>query len=174
MSGPSPASRSLPTAVPGAGGVVFSRDGRVLLLGHASGAWVFPKGHVEEGETSHAAALREVAEEAGVAATLLPHAPTWTTTYHNDRGVPRCITWYACTTDASQVAITEHVFTNGGFFAPEDALSRLTHQCDRELLGSVLASIETAGAASIEVAVEAASAASTAAGVSTANNTEAS
>ncbi len=33
--------------------------------------WVFPKGHIEEGEGESAAALREVAEETGVAAQVL-------------------------------------------------------------------------------------------------------
>ena len=60
----------------GAGGVVFSRDGKVLVLGHVDGAWVFPKGHIEQGETSEAAALREVAEEAGVQAELVRGAPS--------------------------------------------------------------------------------------------------
>ncbi len=33
--------------------------------------WIFPKGHVEPGETHEAAALRELHEEAGVVATLV-------------------------------------------------------------------------------------------------------
>jgi len=43
------------------------------------GAWVFPKGHIETGETPEAAALREVHEEAGVRAhieTLLGEIPS--------------------------------------------------------------------------------------------------
>lgn len=33
--------------------------------------WLFPKGHVDEGETAEAAAVRELAEEAGVAGRVL-------------------------------------------------------------------------------------------------------
>jgi 8-oxo-dGTP pyrophosphatase MutT (NUDIX family) len=56
-----------------AGAVVFklTREGPRYLLVEASGRrgrWVFPKGHVEDGETAAAAATREVAEEAGVRA----------------------------------------------------------------------------------------------------------
>lgn len=56
-----------------AGGVVFRlADDRIeCLLVHASRApceWVFPKGHIEEGETLEVAACREVREEAGVEA----------------------------------------------------------------------------------------------------------
>jgi len=56
-----------------AGAVVFklTRGGPRYLLVEASGRrgrWVFPKGHVEDGETVAAAATREVAEETGVRA----------------------------------------------------------------------------------------------------------
>jgi 8-oxo-dGTP pyrophosphatase MutT (NUDIX family) len=59
-----------------AGGVVFRVVGnqRQYLLVRArdpAGAWVFPKGHIEVGESPEQAALREVAEEAGVRATIV-------------------------------------------------------------------------------------------------------
>ena len=55
------------------GGVVFrlATEGPRYLLVEARGRrerWVFPKGHVEDGETAAVAALREVTEEAGVRA----------------------------------------------------------------------------------------------------------
>jgi len=58
------------------GGVVFklTSEGPRYLLAEASGTrdrWVFPKGHVEDGETGAIAALREVGEEAGVRARLI-------------------------------------------------------------------------------------------------------
>jgi 8-oxo-dGTP pyrophosphatase MutT (NUDIX family) len=58
------------------GGVVFklTNEGPRYLLVEASGTrdrWVFPKGHIEEGETGAIAALREVGEEAGVRARLI-------------------------------------------------------------------------------------------------------
>lgn len=120
---------------------MFDREGRVLVLGHVDGAWVFPKGHIEQGETSQEAALREVAEEAGVAAELMPDTPSWTTRYRNDRGVPRDITWYACVTDATDVHLTERLFQRGGFYPVTEALALLTHHSDRELLTSVLESV---------------------------------
>lgn len=54
-----------------AGGVVYRTNGgtiEYLLVPAASspGEWVFPKGHIEAGETPEQAAVREVAEEAGV------------------------------------------------------------------------------------------------------------
>jgi len=43
----------------------------LLVRARRSRAWVFPKGHVESGETLEQAAVREVAEEAGVSAEVL-------------------------------------------------------------------------------------------------------
>lgn len=51
------------------------RDGNIdvkyLLLYHGRGYWNFPKGKLEQGERSYDAALREVAEETGIASRSL-------------------------------------------------------------------------------------------------------
>jgi mutator protein MutT len=54
-----------------AGGIVYRSKGRdvEILLVTAKrnpSAWIFPKGHIEPGETAEQAAVREVEEEAGV------------------------------------------------------------------------------------------------------------
>ncbi|MDQ1037253.1 8-oxo-dGTP diphosphatase [Streptomyces sp. V3I8] len=50
--------------------VVTTTDGHVLLIERGwdpfAGRWALPGGHVDPGETSRAAAARELAEEAGV------------------------------------------------------------------------------------------------------------
>ncbi len=54
-----------------AGGVVYRVDGGqplFLLIRDSYQNWGFPKGHIEHGEEPEAAALREVAEETGLAA----------------------------------------------------------------------------------------------------------
>jgi 8-oxo-dGTP pyrophosphatase MutT (NUDIX family) len=58
-----------------AGGVVYRRRSNTveLLFVRARDApdlWVIPKGHIEAGELDEQAALREVGEEAGVAAQI--------------------------------------------------------------------------------------------------------
>ncbi len=122
----------------GAGGVVFGPGGKVLLLKHGSGQWVFPKGHVELGETQLQAALREVAEEAGVKARCDHPKRTWTTYYRNPRGVQRLITWFRCEADDTTTNVTEEAFVAGGFYAPSEAIELLTHRTDRDLLRRVL------------------------------------
>lgn len=67
-----------------AGGVVFRREGAeplFLLIRDSYQNWGFPKGHLEAGEQPDAAALREVAEETGLARLEL-RAPVETIDWH--------------------------------------------------------------------------------------------
>ncbi|EYB68234.1 NUDIX hydrolase [Deinococcus phoenicis] len=133
------ASSAAPT--PGAGGVVLDAAGQVLLVRYRSGAWAFPKGHVEVGETFAQTAVREVHEETGVTAT--PLAPLPDTRYTNDRGEARVIHWFvmrAAPTDpvAAPTAL-EDTFAEGGFFPAEQAAGMLTYPEDQQLLRAALA-----------------------------------
>lgn len=70
-----------------AGAVVVRRDGsepRVLLVTAKDNPthWLFPKGHIEPGESPAAAARRELKEEAGVVADVI--APVGTTEFELD------------------------------------------------------------------------------------------
>lgn len=47
-----------------------------LILLQTNGCWSFPKGHMDAGETETQTALRELAEETGLQATLIPGART--------------------------------------------------------------------------------------------------
>jgi len=57
------------------GAVVFTRSQngiQYLLSCSKEGFWGFPKGHTEVGETEEETALREIREETGIDAVLLP------------------------------------------------------------------------------------------------------
>ena len=125
------ASKTFP--VEGAGGVVFNRQGLVLLLGHRNGTWVFPKGHLDPGETDLEAALREVEEEAGVTTTPLSQQ-TELTQYRNAKGEQRVITWFLLETQATEPVLREATFPEGAFVEVEAALDKLSFPEDRRLL----------------------------------------
>ncbi len=60
-----------------AGGIVFNKDGQFLLIKNMAmrdpnkSYWGFPKGHLNESESSKEAALREVKEEVGIEAEVM-------------------------------------------------------------------------------------------------------
>jgi 8-oxo-dGTP pyrophosphatase MutT (NUDIX family) len=67
------------TVVPQAGAIVFKSESgtpKVLLVRAKKDAshWIFPKGHIEPGESAEAASARELLEEAGVCGTPVRRA----------------------------------------------------------------------------------------------------
>lgn len=141
--------------VPGAGGLVFNPREKVLLIKYPpsrGGAWAFPKGHVEPGESLEQTALREVQEECGVRASI--ERRLGETHYSNSRGVRRVITWFYMLT--SDVRAAPEPGFRAVFLPPKEALRRLTHAPDRESLqratqaSEVNAGQSNVGAASAE------------------------
>jgi 8-oxo-dGTP pyrophosphatase MutT (NUDIX family) len=72
-------SKSRAPRIEQAGAIVVraAKGGPRILLVTARrnpGNWIFPKGHIEDGETRKEAAVREAREEAGVSGTVAGHA----------------------------------------------------------------------------------------------------
>lgn len=118
--------------------MVVNDQGKILLIRHHDGTWVFPKGHVDPGETALDAALREVAEEAGVDAYCPDPKTTFTTEYVNSRDEQRRITWYLLRTGANEPLMSEPLFPEGRFVSGAKALAMLSFPEDRSLLRQVL------------------------------------
>ena len=109
------------------------------MLGHQSGAWLFPKGHIDPGETDLSAALREVEEESGVVAQLADEALRDETSYVNAAGRKRHIIWFLLVTEAETPVLREKLFPDGAFLDPSEALAQLSYAEDRALLSRMLA-----------------------------------
>lgn len=69
--------------VKAAGGVVENAAGELLMI-RLRNRWDLPKGHIEVGEESRIAALREVEEETGIKAQTLDDTPLYTTWHAYD------------------------------------------------------------------------------------------
>ena len=67
------------TIIEAAGGVVFNDEGKLLMI-YRNNKWDLPKGKIEDGEQTDAAALREVMEECGL--TQLELKKQLSITYH--------------------------------------------------------------------------------------------
>lgn len=127
-----------------AGGLVFDDrpDGRwVVLISRRSAAgalhWTLPKGRLEEGESREQAAVREVAEETGFACQIVEPLGTidywfvWRpdkVRYH--KYVHYFLMRYLGPADAPRDDEAEEV----AWLPVEDALTRLTHPNERDLL----------------------------------------
>jgi diadenosine hexaphosphate hydrolase (ATP-forming) len=136
--------------------VVVNAAGRILMIRHKNGTWVFPKGHIELGESKVQAAVREVEEEAGVIAAIHDPRMTWQTDYVNPRREARRITWYLLTTDATATVQREALFPEGGFFAPSAAMRKLAFEEDRAVLRGALKAAARAGLVDADSAAKAA------------------
>ncbi|MHB8647213.1 MAG: NUDIX domain-containing protein [Thermomicrobiales bacterium] len=129
--------------IPQAGGVIFHGDQVVLRAPSgqeaSDGAFVFPKGHVEAGESLEEAAIREASEETGlVARTVVPLG----THLFPFKGKMRHVTWFLMEATAETDSFATHLGKDTFLFSPTDAAAKLAHDESRELLRRAVAARE--------------------------------
>ena len=124
-----------------AGGIVVRDDGAapqflIVRARRNPAHWIFPKGHVERGETAEAAAIREVREEAGVTST--PIAPLGAVEYAD--GARQIRAEYFLLRHGRFVGADEARETR--WCTLDEALALLTFDSTRDLLRAAPARLE--------------------------------
>jgi 8-oxo-dGTP pyrophosphatase MutT (NUDIX family) len=122
-----------------AGGIVFNGD-KVLVLRNLKGVWVFPKGHVELGESHEQAALREVFEESGLHALIVGKAGMSSFHFFSymDKVVHRKIVyWFEMETTDTQIIVNREL-RMGMFFQTAEAMRMLSFPNDVTNLKTIL------------------------------------
>ena len=119
-----------------AGGIIFYGE-NVLVLSNHRGDAVFPKGHLEAGETPEQAALREVEEEAGIRPEII--SPLGTTEYEFYWPADRTrrhktVYWYLMMAHDAKVKCDGYEIKSGRYISVVEALRLLTYDLDREKL----------------------------------------
>lgn len=118
-----------PAVAATAGGIVVDDAGRVALRRAKDGAWVFPKGHIEAGEAAYQAAVREVAEETGLAATILD----WVGESRHAAGEEKHVVYFLMRALRRLPEFAAHDGVDTALVPLADAPARLTFETDRAL-----------------------------------------
>ncbi len=85
---------------------------RLLILDRGNGEYDIPKGHIEKGETSERAAVREIREETGIDAQLVPyfHADTHYFFKRNGETISKNVRFFVSIASNDRVKISnEHI-----------------------------------------------------------------
>jgi 8-oxo-dGTP pyrophosphatase MutT (NUDIX family) len=145
-------------AVSAGGLVVDDRpDGRwVLLISRRSAVgalqWTLPKGGLEEGENRRDAALREVREETGLDCEIMAELGTidyWFVWRPDEVRYHKFVHYYLMRHRGGEPSPRDDEAEDVEWMPLEEALSRLTHANEREL---VVAGLEAADAAGVGTA----------------------
>ena len=104
--------------------------------------WDFPKGHIELGESSEDAALREVEEETGVKAEIIEKVGA-TQYFYYDQGerVLKQVTFFLMKYTGQGKATTAFEVSAHKWLAPDEVEAQLTFKDTKELWGKVRARI---------------------------------
>ena len=120
-----------------AGGVVFHGE-KVFLLMNEKGEWVLPKGVIKNDDLSSEVAIKRVKEEGGIEAEIVSAAGNTSYEFFSlTRQKPVCnkITWYIMKASELKYHVSkEDKFRDGGFFAVNEAMEKITYSQDKSLI----------------------------------------
>jgi 8-oxo-dGTP pyrophosphatase MutT (NUDIX family) len=128
-----------------AGGVVVRGQEIVAIVptrraADGSRVLALPKGHVDPGETTIEAAVREVREETGIIAEPVCELGESRYWYRRDgRTIGKTVVFYLCTYVEGDIADHDDEVEDVRWLALDDAEAALSHDAEREMVALALA-----------------------------------
>jgi len=113
-----------------AGAVVVGTEGCLVLRRAGTDEWIFPKGHLEQGEGAAVAAVREVHEETGLDIRLLGPLGTTHYAFGRDGAQRKRVDWFLAEKVGGTIAL-EPIFSEYAFLDEAGTQRLLTHDSDR-------------------------------------------
>jgi 8-oxo-dGTP pyrophosphatase MutT (NUDIX family) len=132
---------SRPVLQVSAGGVVLDDQGQILLIRARDlrnrPVWTLPKGALVSGESSEAAALREVCEETGYRCEVVRELEGVTYWFQREgQRIRKTVRWFLMR-PLEKVGEHDHEVDEVQWATPDDAAKRLRYDSDRRLLSLV-------------------------------------
>jgi 8-oxo-dGTP pyrophosphatase MutT (NUDIX family) len=125
-----------------AGGLVVDERGRAALIARTDRRgrllWSLPKGHLEEGESLEAAAVREVSEETGITGRVL--APLGVIDFYftaADRRVHKTVHHYLLVAEGGELSAADIEVDDVDWVPLEELTERLAYADERRLIAKV-------------------------------------
>ena len=110
----------------------------ILMIRHkAGGHRSFPKGHVEEGESEYATALREVMEETASRIAIISDFRS-TVTYSPAPGVMKEVVYFLAFTTEESITAREGEIAEVEWVPVEEAEAALTHENDKTVFRAAM------------------------------------
>ncbi len=128
-----------------AGGIVCNDKGQVLLVNNMAlrdpnkSYWGFPKGHIDKGESSKDAAIREVKEEVGLEVEIIEKIGQSKYIFtKNGEKVFKVVVMFLMKAKVGELRVLEEELMDAKWFSPDEALEKLSFKQDKDLLKEAL------------------------------------
>lgn len=123
-----------------AGGIIFRKNGKeleVLLIKDSYGRWSWPKGKIDQNESSHRAAVREIKEEVGLRDVRVLGKVGRTNYFFRLKGelIFKTVFFFLVEADPGEkLAIQKDEIKAARWFKPDIALKKVEYKGAREML----------------------------------------
>ena len=117
------------------GAVIFTEENgtdQVVIIKQVQGHWCFPKGHVEDNETEHETAAREIREETNLSVEFMDGF-RYSLSYSPKAGVDKEVVYFAAKLTGGVAGVQEEELSEIHTVTFDEARRLITYENDRQL-----------------------------------------